>query len=81
MLRVEQQRMRKALIDAEMELQQDAVSAQDKRRSLQVVSQPQMLIVGMTTRSISYAACMLWGISHQVLSSCSQHHVSDASFK
>ncbi len=34
--RVEQQRMRKALIDAEMELQQGAVAAQDKRKALQV---------------------------------------------
>jgi hypothetical protein len=34
--RVEQQRMRKALIDAEMELQQSAVAAQDKRKTLQV---------------------------------------------
>lgn len=73
--------MRKALIDAEMELQQDAVSAQDKRKSLQVRAQLQMLISGASTSSISCAACMLWGISHQVLSSCSQHLGSDASFK
>ncbi|KAL0024762.1 hypothetical protein WJX79_003338 [Trebouxia sp. C0005] len=33
--RVEQQRMRKALIDAELELQQSAVAAQDKRKALQ----------------------------------------------
>lgn len=33
--RVEQQRMRKALIDAEMELQQGAVATQDRRKTLQ----------------------------------------------
>lgn len=35
MVRVEQQRMRKALIDAEMELQQSAVATQDRRKALQ----------------------------------------------
>ena len=33
--RIEQQRMRKALIDAEIELQQGTVAAQDKRKALQ----------------------------------------------
>ena len=33
--RLEQQRMRKALIDAEMELQQSAVASQDRRKALQ----------------------------------------------
>ena len=33
--RLEQQRMRKALIDAEMELQQGAVASQDRRKALQ----------------------------------------------
>ena len=35
-VRVEQQRMRTALLDAEMELQKAATAAQNSRRSLQV---------------------------------------------
>lgn len=44
-VRVEQQRMRTALLDAEMELQQAAVAAHSTRRSLQAslpVDKPRM---------------------------------------
>ena len=50
--RVEQQRMRKALIDAEMELQQGAVTAQDKRRALQVPFTYPHIVLGQ--RSLSW---------------------------
>ncbi len=45
--RVEQQRMRKALIDAEMELQQGAVAAQDKRKALQVAFTYPHMVFGL----------------------------------
>ena len=40
MARVEQQRMRKALIDAELELQQGAVTTQHRRKAFQASSTP-----------------------------------------
>ena len=58
--------MRKALIDAEMELQQGAVAAQDKRKALQVPFTYPHIVLGQRS--------LLWPEEHAYIGQIMQHH-------
>ena len=76
--RVEQQRMRKALIDAEMELQQGAVATQDRRKTLQAratlasMMHPEHAFLAMAWLSTAWLSGAV-AMTGSVLGHCESH--------